>query len=134
MVAFVSVLSPVGSTLRGLRVGSAARWCTPSGDEKAAENLGVLSQPESSGDDAMQTPRAACALHFSLWRRKPRNLGLGAMPFARPASVIKPGRYAPARTVVTAQFSCAGKTKPLCGTPANAGCPDPAHIGRVTPA
>ncbi len=49
----VSVLSPVGSALLGLRVGSAARWVSPSGDEKAAEILAVLFQPESNGDYAM---------------------------------------------------------------------------------
>lgn len=52
-VGFVSVLSPVGSALLGLRVGSVARWATPAGDEKAAEILAILFQPESSGDYAM---------------------------------------------------------------------------------
>ena len=52
-VGFVSVLSPVGSALLGLRVGSVARWFTPAGDEKAAEILAILFQPESSGDYAM---------------------------------------------------------------------------------
>lgn len=52
-VGFVSVLSPVGSALLGLRVGSIARWSTPAGDEKAAEILAILFQPESSGDYAM---------------------------------------------------------------------------------
>ena len=52
-VGFVSVLSPVGSALIGLRVGSVARWSTPGGDEKAAEILAILFQPESSGDYAM---------------------------------------------------------------------------------
>jgi regulator of nucleoside diphosphate kinase len=47
---FVSVLSPVGSALLGLRVGSVARWATPTGDEKAAEILAILFQPEASGD------------------------------------------------------------------------------------
>lgn len=47
---FVSVLSPVGSALLGLRVGSVARWATPAGDEKAAEIVALLFQPESSGD------------------------------------------------------------------------------------
>jgi regulator of nucleoside diphosphate kinase len=50
---FVSVLSPVGSGLLGLRVGSVARWSTPTGDEKAAEILAILFQPESSGDYSM---------------------------------------------------------------------------------
>lgn len=52
-LGFVSVLSPVGSALLGLQVGSVARWRTPSGDEKAAEILAILFQPESSGDYAM---------------------------------------------------------------------------------
>jgi regulator of nucleoside diphosphate kinase len=47
---FVSVLSPVGSALLGRRVGSVARWATPAGDEKAAEILAILFQPEASGD------------------------------------------------------------------------------------
>ncbi|MBS0445583.1 MAG: GreA/GreB family elongation factor [Proteobacteria bacterium] len=50
---FVSVLSPVGSALLGLRVGSSARWSTPAGGEKAAEVLAILFQPESSGDYAI---------------------------------------------------------------------------------
>ena len=50
---FVSVLSPVGGALLGLRVGSVARWATPLGDEKSAEILAILFQPESSGDYAM---------------------------------------------------------------------------------
>ena len=49
----VSVLSPVGSGLLGLRVGSIAHWSTPAGDERAAEILAILFQPESSGDYAM---------------------------------------------------------------------------------
>lgn len=52
-LGFVSVLSPVGSALLGLRVGGTARWTGPAGDEKAAEILAILFQPESSGDYAM---------------------------------------------------------------------------------
>ena len=52
-VGFVSVLSPIGSALLGLRVGSIAHWSTPAGDERAAEILAILFQPESSGDYAM---------------------------------------------------------------------------------
>jgi regulator of nucleoside diphosphate kinase len=52
-VGRVSVLSPVGIALLGLRVGSVARWVGPSGDEKAVEIVAVLFQPESSGDYAM---------------------------------------------------------------------------------
>ena len=50
---FVSGLSPVGTALLGLRVGSVARWSTPSGEQKSAEILAILFQPESSGDYAM---------------------------------------------------------------------------------
>ena len=50
---FVSVLSPLGWSLLGLRVGQVARWCTPSGDERAAEILAILFQPEASGDHSM---------------------------------------------------------------------------------
>lgn len=49
----VSVLSPVGSALLGLRVGGVACWSGPSGHEKAAEVLAVLFQPESNGDYAL---------------------------------------------------------------------------------
>ena len=47
---FVSVLSPVGASLIGRRVGSIARWRMPNGDEGAAEVLAVVFQPEASGD------------------------------------------------------------------------------------
>ena len=50
---FVSVLSPVGSSLLGLPVGSVARWSTPARDKKSAEILAILFQPESSGDYSM---------------------------------------------------------------------------------
>lgn len=46
----VSVLSPVGASVIGRRVGSIARWQTPSGDEGAAEVVALLFQPEASGD------------------------------------------------------------------------------------
>jgi regulator of nucleoside diphosphate kinase len=49
----VSVLSPVGSAVLGLRQGDVARWSGPSGHEKAAEVLALLFQPESSGDYAL---------------------------------------------------------------------------------
>lgn len=45
--AHVSVLSPVGSSLLGLRAGETARWRMPDGREGAARILAVLSQPES---------------------------------------------------------------------------------------
>jgi len=47
---FVSVLSPVGASLIGRRVGSIARWQSPSGDQGAATVVAVLYQPEASGD------------------------------------------------------------------------------------
>lgn len=50
---FVSVLSPVGTSLLGLTVGGVARWFTPAGEERAAEVAGILFQPEASGDYAM---------------------------------------------------------------------------------
>jgi regulator of nucleoside diphosphate kinase len=49
-IGFVSILSPVGRSLLGLRLGSIARWTTPTGDEKAAEIVRILFQPEASGD------------------------------------------------------------------------------------
>jgi regulator of nucleoside diphosphate kinase len=47
---FVSVLSPVGAALLGLRVGALARWREPSGRARAARVLGIVFQPEASGD------------------------------------------------------------------------------------
>lgn len=47
---FVSVLSPVGSSLLGLQVGDVAQWRTPTGEAKEAEVVAVLFQPEASGD------------------------------------------------------------------------------------
>lgn len=49
-IGFISVLSPVGASLLGLRVGSIARWQTPHGDACAAEIVSMLFQPEASGD------------------------------------------------------------------------------------
>ncbi len=49
-LGFISVLSPVGASLLGQRVGAIARWCTPNGDACAAEILVLLFQPEASGD------------------------------------------------------------------------------------
>jgi len=45
---FVSVLSPVGASLIGLRIGNIARWRTPHGPMAAAEVAAVLSQPEAN--------------------------------------------------------------------------------------
>ncbi|RZL63332.1 MAG: transcription elongation factor GreAB [Variovorax sp.] len=47
---FISVLSPVGSGLIGLKLGQVARWSTPTGEEGAAEIVDILFQPEASGD------------------------------------------------------------------------------------
>ena len=47
---FVSVLSPVGRALLGLRVGETAQWATPDGQAHAAEIVALLFQPEASGD------------------------------------------------------------------------------------
>jgi regulator of nucleoside diphosphate kinase len=47
---FVSVLSPVGAGLLGLRVGDTASWCTPNGDVCEADIVSILFQPEASGD------------------------------------------------------------------------------------
>jgi len=47
---FVSVLSPVGSALLGLRAGDVAQWRTPDGECESAEVLAVLFQPEAHGD------------------------------------------------------------------------------------
>ena len=50
---FISVLSPVGSGLLGLKVGAVARWQTPGGAEVAAEIVAIEFQPEASGDYAL---------------------------------------------------------------------------------
>lgn len=47
---FVSVLSPVGMGLIGLRLGAVARWAVPGGEESRAEVVEILFQPEASGD------------------------------------------------------------------------------------
>lgn len=47
---FISVLSPMGASLLGLRVGALARWRTPHGTEGMAEITAILFQPEASGD------------------------------------------------------------------------------------
>ena len=46
----VSVVSPVGSSLLGLRVGSDARWTLPGGEEGAARLEAIVFQPESNGE------------------------------------------------------------------------------------
>jgi regulator of nucleoside diphosphate kinase len=47
---FISVLSPLGSSVLGLRAGSLATWSTPGGGEVQARVAAVLFQPEASGD------------------------------------------------------------------------------------
>lgn len=45
----VSVLSELGWSLLGQRVGAIVRWITPEGGTRSAEILEILFQPESSG-------------------------------------------------------------------------------------
>jgi regulator of nucleoside diphosphate kinase len=47
---FVSVMSPVGTSLLGLQVGATARWMTPNDEQRAADVVALLFQPEASGD------------------------------------------------------------------------------------
>ena len=47
---FISVLSPVGIGLLGLKAGATARWRTPGGEENNARVVAVRFQPEASGD------------------------------------------------------------------------------------
>lgn len=47
---FVSVLSPVGASLLGLRVGETARWRSEAGMAGTARILSVLFQPEAHGE------------------------------------------------------------------------------------
>jgi len=49
----VSVLSPVGWSLLGQRVGATVSWPTPSSGKLSAEIVDILFQPESSGEHAM---------------------------------------------------------------------------------
>ena len=46
----ISVLSPVGSSLLGLKVRDIAKWLTPNGEQCAAEIVAIHYQPEDSGD------------------------------------------------------------------------------------
>ena len=45
----ISVLSPLGWSLLGQKVGAIVHWTTPTGDTQSAEILEILFQPESSG-------------------------------------------------------------------------------------
>ena len=47
---WISVLSPVGSSLLGLKLRDTARWLTPSGEQCGAEIVAIHYQPEQSGD------------------------------------------------------------------------------------
>jgi len=47
---FVSVLSPMGSSLLGLPVGAIAEWTAPDGNGVAFQVLDILFQPEASGN------------------------------------------------------------------------------------
>ncbi|WP_077003234.1 GreA/GreB family elongation factor [Variovorax sp. KK3] len=47
---FVSVMSPVGLALIGLRVGDLARWHTPAGESVGARVEQLLFQPEANGE------------------------------------------------------------------------------------
>ena len=47
---FISVLSPVGNSLLGMKCGTVAKWTSPMGDECAAEIVAIVFQPEASGD------------------------------------------------------------------------------------
>lgn len=46
----ISVLSPVGSSLLGLKAGDTARWFTPHGEACAAQVVAIQYQPEATGD------------------------------------------------------------------------------------
>ncbi|MGJ7524340.1 GreA/GreB family elongation factor [Variovorax sp. GB1P17] len=47
---FISVLSPVGIGLLGVKAGTLARWQMPNGAQGAARVVAILFQPEASGD------------------------------------------------------------------------------------
>ena len=50
VAGFVSVLSPVGASLLGLKKDQTASWPTPDGGTATAKILEILFQPEESGD------------------------------------------------------------------------------------
>lgn len=52
VAGWISVLSPVGSSLLGLKVGEVASWQTPSGEQCEAQVAEILFQPEAAGDYA----------------------------------------------------------------------------------
>ena len=45
----ISVLSPVGASLLGLRCGETASWRTPQGELRSATVTAILYQPEAAG-------------------------------------------------------------------------------------
>lgn len=50
---FISVLSPLGWSLLGMRVGATVSWPRPAGGHQVAEIVAILFQPEASGDYLM---------------------------------------------------------------------------------
>ncbi|MES3002626.1 MAG: GreA/GreB family elongation factor [Pseudomonadota bacterium] len=46
----ISVLSPLGAALLGLRVGATAHWSAPTGERRSAHVIAVPFQPEAFGD------------------------------------------------------------------------------------
>jgi regulator of nucleoside diphosphate kinase len=46
----ISVLSPVGISLLGLKSGDVARWLAPTGEACSAEVAAIQYQPEAAGD------------------------------------------------------------------------------------
>lgn len=46
----LSILSPLGAALIGLRVGAVAQWQGPGGTTRSARVAAILFQPEASGD------------------------------------------------------------------------------------
>lgn len=49
-LGLISVMSPVGGSLLGLKTGDVAKWCTPYGEEGAATVVAIQHQPEATGD------------------------------------------------------------------------------------
>jgi regulator of nucleoside diphosphate kinase len=49
-LGMISVMSPVGGSLLGLKVGDTATWRTPYGEEGAATVVAIQHQPEATGD------------------------------------------------------------------------------------
>ncbi|RYF54330.1 MAG: transcription elongation factor GreAB [Comamonadaceae bacterium] len=50
-VGLISVLSPVGSSLIGLKVCDVARWLAPNGEDCAAQIVAIQYRPEDHSDD-----------------------------------------------------------------------------------